>query len=106
MDYITIDTDRYCGAYSGAFFTAWIGDSPWEVDAGDGTCCDFWSSAVPVHGKGSTKQEALYSLLENCDRWIGSFDLVDIGLDAGKSERFLPVHSDAFIAMFPDSGRD
>lgn len=106
MEYVTIDRDRYGGAYSHARFTAWIGDAPYDVDAGDGSCEDFWAGEVPVHGRGDSALDALRDLTAKSGRWIGSFDIVDRGggWTGGVTSRYLLVHTDAFKEWFGDLG--
>lgn len=63
-----IDDDRYSGAYSGSPFTAWPGAKPDAVDAGDGTCEEFWRDhGDTLHGRGDSPQAALKDLLAKID---------------------------------------
>lgn len=75
MRYIEIDEDRYSGIYSGAAFTAWDGEQPSEIDAGDPTCEKFWETNKRVCGKGPTAQSAAADLLTKLgdDAWFGWF---------------------------------
>lgn len=65
---VMIDNDRYGGAYSGAAFTAWPGVRPSDIDAGDGTCEEFWRAFdnkefwQNICGRGDTPQAALKDL--------------------------------------------
>ncbi len=59
---VTIDNDRYGGAYSGARYTAWNGFAPEDIDAGDGTCEHFWTSNSRICGKGDSPKEAFVDL--------------------------------------------
>lgn len=63
---VSIDDDRYGGCYSGHRFTAWPGLRPDDIDAGDGTCEDFWKKhgATALYGGGTTAKEALHDLLK------------------------------------------
>ena len=106
MQFVTIDRDRYGGAYSDARFTAWIGDVPDPVSEGDGSCEQFWCGEVPTHGRGDTALDALRDLMEKSGRWIGAFDVIDRGdgLGLGVAGRFLPVHTTEFKRWFGDLG--
>ena len=74
MNYITMERDRYSGAYSRAEYTAWGGPAPEEISDGDSTCEYFWdkihsgeldSDGKPVlYGDGATFDEALKSFFE------------------------------------------
>jgi hypothetical protein len=78
LDFIFVDSDRYGGAYSGGAFTAWIGNPPEAIDAGDGTCAEFWAT-IPddLHrGVGVSVEAAILDLLARSERWLGSFDLI------------------------------
>ena len=80
---IEIDDDRYGGCYSGAPYTAWPGVRPDDIDAGDGTCEDFWKEhANALHGRGATPQAAFRDLIEKIgDQWWaeGAVQFVSVG---------------------------
>lgn len=62
---ILIDRDRYCGAYSGYPYTAWVDEIPFEVDAGDSTCEEFWDNPVNwMCGFGNTPAEAASDIVK------------------------------------------
>lgn len=63
IDAIIIDEDRYGGSYSGFMFTAWYCGVPDDIDAGDGTCEEFWKNNDIVFGGGSTPDQAVADLL-------------------------------------------
>jgi len=107
MEYISVDDDRYSGVYSGALFTAWVGDVPEDVSGGDGLCEEFWDENTILCGKGDSAVLAVQDLLQKIDRWVGSFDLVDTGrFRVEKDERFLLVWTDKFDAWWPEDYRD
>ena len=62
---LTITRDRYCGAYSGGYFTAWNMDYyeiPTEPEEDDVSCMMFWYTTDIVVGRGETPQEAVDDL--------------------------------------------
>lgn len=72
MSKISLINDRYSGRYSGAKWTAWIGEEPEEINADDVTCSNYWYNKenIPPHGEGESPGGALEDL------WI-YFDLND-----------------------------
>lgn len=60
---LTVVEDRYNGCYSGARYTAWIGEPPWDIDDGDAPCMNFWCEFRGVCGKGDTSLAAIADLL-------------------------------------------
>lgn len=71
MEYITVDRDRYGGIYSGSAWTAWIGEAPSGVGAGDGCCREFWENNKITYGAGDGASEAVQNLLAKEDGYIG-----------------------------------
>lgn len=58
---VTLVSDRYCGAYSNALWTAWNMQPsavPWEIFDGDCECHAFWLNYEGLVGKGATPEEA------------------------------------------------
>jgi hypothetical protein len=95
MRYITIDDDRYGGAYSGAPYTAWDGDAPDDIDAGDVTCQLFWESSRRVYGKGNSPQEALIDLVRKFGVWVLNWQVIHKNGGTGPSS-VLVIGTDAF----------
>lgn len=103
LRFVFIDRDRYSGAYSGASWTAWIGEPPDEIDAGDPTCEEFWEQApdaIPLHGRGDDPQEALRDLMGKTELSIGGFDLVFCDTFDGESRAVSPCSS-RFEEVYP-----
>lgn len=62
---LVIIRDRYTGAYSGGYFTAWnmhLEDIPQDIEEDDVTCANFWHSYDGVVGLGRTANEAVEDL--------------------------------------------
>lgn len=62
---LTITSDRYGGAYSEGYYTAWnlcAEDVPEAIDGDDCDCHAFWLENEIVCGKGRTVSEALADL--------------------------------------------
>lgn len=104
LEYITIDNDRYGGAYSMAEYTAWVGNVPDDVSSDDLACHAFWLKNTRLCGKGGSLDEALLDLIKQYTLF-GNTDLVvisDYYTDGLKhDERFFPVPSLRFREKFP-----
>lgn len=111
MKFITVDSDRYGGVYSDALFTAWKGDKPFDVDASDNYCAEFWDNNYRLCGKGSTSLEAVKDFFAKSQQdktiyvWIGWFDIIDFDF-LPNEERFLIIGTKAFFEWWPESEID
>ena len=74
---ITIDEDRYNGVYSHFKYTAWLGDRPEDIGAGDPDCMSFWDTYrdKAVCGFGNTPSDAFFDLVAKLEAM--GFDVVD-----------------------------
>jgi hypothetical protein len=95
--HLSIESDRYSGAYSGSKFTAWVGDTPDAVYDEDIKCITFLQHTNILYGKGSTPQEALYQLLELLNQPIEQYQTI-IFTDCGEETHRLAVGSPGFSA--------
>lgn len=107
MKYITVDEDRYGGAYSGASYTAWIGDAPDDISEGDGICEEFWKNNIDyVYGTGGSPQNAILDLLGKTGIYLGGFDLIDLGDYNKDNIRIVVIYSDYLNKWWPDAPID